>query len=108
MGGAIEIPSMAPPISLFALGELCPAGAWFATLAERKTCFYIAVKMTDQRAATMENAIVSALAVFPPQLIKSITGAQNLQTGARLRNSYTMTRILLIRIVLGRKVHMKI
>jgi IS30 family transposase len=73
MGGAIEIPSMAPPISLFALGELCPAGAWFATLAERKTCFYIAVKMTDQRAATMENAIVSALAVFPPQLIKSIT-----------------------------------
>ena len=37
--------------------------ACFATLAERKTRFYIAVKMPDRRAETMENAIVSALAI---------------------------------------------
>ena len=47
--------------------------ACFATLAERKTRFYIAVKMPDRRAETMENAIVSALAQFPPQLVKAIT-----------------------------------
>ena len=47
--------------------------ACFVTLAERKTRFYIAVKMPDRRAETMENAIVSALAQFPPQLVKTIT-----------------------------------
>lgn len=47
--------------------------ACFATLAERKTRFYIAVKVPDRRAQTMENAIVAALPVFPPQLIKTIT-----------------------------------
>ncbi|MEF2648092.1 MAG: IS30 family transposase [Oscillospiraceae bacterium] len=47
--------------------------ACFATLAERKTRFYIAVKMPDRSARTMENAIVSALAQFPPQLVKTIT-----------------------------------
>ena len=35
--------------------------ACFATLAERKTRFYIAVKMHDRRAETMESAIVSVL-----------------------------------------------
>ena len=35
--------------------------------------FYIAVKMPDRRAETMENAIVSALSAFPPQLVKTIT-----------------------------------
>ena len=35
--------------------------ACFATLAERKTRFYIAVKILDRRAETMENAIVSVL-----------------------------------------------
>ena len=47
--------------------------ACFATLAERKTRFYIAVKMPDRRAETMENAIVSVLSAFPPQLVKTIT-----------------------------------
>ena len=47
--------------------------ACFATLAERKTRFYIAVKMPDRRAQTMENAIVAALSAFPPQLVKTIT-----------------------------------
>ena len=47
--------------------------ACFATLAERKTRFYIAVKMPDRRAETLENAIVSVLSQFLPQLVKSIT-----------------------------------
>ena len=47
--------------------------ACFATLAERKTRFYIAVKMPDRRAETMENAIVAVLSAFPPQLVKTIT-----------------------------------
>ena len=47
--------------------------ACFATLAERKTRFYIAVKMPDRRAETMENAIVAALSAFPSQLVKTIT-----------------------------------
>ena len=47
--------------------------ACFATLAESKTRFYIAVKMPDRRAETMENAIVAALSAFPPQLVKTIT-----------------------------------
>ena len=47
--------------------------ACFATLAERKTRFYIVVKMPDRRAQTMENAIVAALSAFPPQLVKTIT-----------------------------------
>ena len=47
--------------------------ACFATTAERKTRFYIAVKMPDRRAETMENAIVAALSAFPPQLVKTIT-----------------------------------
>ena len=47
--------------------------ACFATLAERKTRFYIAVKMPDRRAETMENAVVSALSAFPSQLVKTIT-----------------------------------
>ena len=52
-------------------------GLWpdscFATLAERKTRFYIAVKIPDRRAETMENALVSVLSVFPSQLVKTIT-----------------------------------
>ena len=47
--------------------------ACFATLAERKTRVYIAVKMPDRRAETLENAIVSVLSQFPPQLVKTIT-----------------------------------
>ena len=47
--------------------------ACFATLAERKTRFYIAVKIPDRRAETMENAIVSVLSAFPPHLVKTIT-----------------------------------
>ena len=47
--------------------------ACFATLAERKTRYYIAVKIPDRKAETMENAIVSMLSAFPSQLVKTIT-----------------------------------
>ena len=47
--------------------------ACLAVLAERKTRFYIAIKMPDRKAETMEKAIVSALGQFPRVLVKSIT-----------------------------------
>ena len=47
--------------------------ACFATLAERKTRFYIAMKIPDRKADTMANAIVKMLSVFPPELVKTIT-----------------------------------
>lgn len=45
----------------------------FATLAERKTRFYIAVKMSDRKADTMEKTIVDVLSAFPSELVKTIT-----------------------------------
>ena len=47
--------------------------ACFATLAERKTRFYIAMKMPDRKAETMERAIEAMLSTFPPELVKTIT-----------------------------------
>ena len=47
--------------------------ACFAALAERKTRFYIAVKIPGRKAEAMENAIVAALSAFPSQLVKTIT-----------------------------------
>ncbi len=47
--------------------------ACFATLAERKTRYYIAVKMADRTAATMERTIEAVLSAFPPELVKTIT-----------------------------------
>ena len=47
--------------------------ACFATLAERKTRFNIAVKIPDRKASTMENAIVETLSRFPSELVKTIT-----------------------------------
>ncbi len=47
--------------------------ACFATLAERKTRYYIAIWMPDRKAATMENAVVKALKELPPEMVKSIT-----------------------------------
>ena len=47
--------------------------ACFVTLAERKTRYYIALKLPDKRAATVEDGIVRLLGQFPPQLVKSIT-----------------------------------
>ena len=50
--------------------------ACFAALAERKTRFYIAVKIPGRKAETMENAIVAARSAFPAQLVKAITCAR--------------------------------
>lgn len=45
----------------------------FATLAERKTRFYIAIKMPNRNADTMAKTIISALSQFPSEAVKSIT-----------------------------------
>jgi len=47
--------------------------ACFVTLAERKTRFYIALKVPDKKAATVEDAIVKLLSQYPAQLVKTIT-----------------------------------
>jgi len=45
----------------------------FATLAERKTRFYMAMKIPNRKADTMAAAIVKLLSDVPPELVKSIT-----------------------------------
>ena len=47
--------------------------ACFATFAERKTRYYIAVWMPDRKAESMEKAAVKALGALPPEMVKSIT-----------------------------------
>lgn len=47
--------------------------ACFATLAERKTRYYIAVWMPDRKAETMEKAVIQALSQYPSAMVKSIT-----------------------------------
>ena len=47
--------------------------AYFATLAERKTRYYIAVKMPNRNADTMAKAIISALSELPSEAVKTIT-----------------------------------
>ena len=47
--------------------------ACFATLAERKTRFYIAIKIPDRKGETMAKAIISALSQFPQEAVKTIT-----------------------------------
>ena len=47
--------------------------ACFATLAERKTRYYIAIKMPNRNADTMAKAIISALSELPDDAVKTIT-----------------------------------
>lgn len=47
--------------------------ACFATLAERKTRYYIAVKIPDRKGETMAKAIICALSAFPKEAVKTIT-----------------------------------
>ena len=49
------------------------ARACFATFAERKTRFYIAVKMPNRTAAVMEDTIVRTLSAFPSGMRRTIT-----------------------------------
>ncbi len=45
----------------------------FATLAERKTRFYIALKIPNRKADTMASALIEMLSTVPPELVKTIT-----------------------------------
>lgn len=45
----------------------------FCTLAERKSRFYIAIKMPNREAETMANTMIQALSQFPKELVKTIT-----------------------------------
>ena len=47
--------------------------ACFATLAERKTRFYIAIKIPNRTGAAMAEAIIKALSVLPSEAVKTIT-----------------------------------
>lgn len=45
----------------------------FCTLAERKSRYYIAVKMPNREAKTMAKTIIETLSKFPSELVKTIT-----------------------------------
>lgn len=47
--------------------------ACFATLAERKTRYYIAVKIPNRNGETMANAIIKVLSKLPKSAVKTIT-----------------------------------
>ena len=64
--------------------------ACFATLAERKTRFYIAIKMPNRNAATMANAIIEALSEFPSEAVKTIT----CDRGTEFANWQTVEKVL--------------
>ena len=47
--------------------------ACFATIAERKTRYYIAIKIPNRNSETMANAIIKALSKLPQSAVKTIT-----------------------------------
>ena len=47
--------------------------ACFATLAERKTRFYIAIKIHDRKGSTLAKAVIAALSQLPKGAVKTIT-----------------------------------
>ena len=59
--------------------------ACFATIAERKTRYYIAVKIPNRTGAEMAKAIISTLSKLPKGAVKTITcdRAQNFPSGER-------------------------
>ena len=85
--------------------------ACFATLAERKTRFYIAVKMPDRRAETMGERHCRCTVCLPTSVWSRrspATGARNLPTGAESKNGCTARSILPTPIVPGRKAQTRI
>ena len=62
----------------------------FATLAERKTRLYLAMKIPDRKADTMAAAIISMLSEIPSELIKTIT----CDRGAEFANWQTIEKKL--------------
>ena len=78
----------------------------FATLAERKTRLYLAMKIPDRKASTMAAAVISMLSAYPSELVKSITcdrGTEFANIGKPLRRSFIAMCILRILIALGKK-----
>lgn len=45
----------------------------FATLAERMTRYYIAIKIPNRKGETMAKAVIAALSKLPPEAVKTIT-----------------------------------
>lgn len=66
------------------------SAACFATLIERKTRYYIAMKMPDRKAETMATTIISMLSSFPRELVKTIT----CDRGAEFANWQTIEKEL--------------
>jgi IS30 family transposase len=68
----------------------------FATLAERKTRLYLAMKIPDRKADTMAAAIISMLSDIPGELVKTITcdGVASFPIGKQLRRSSIVTDVL--------------
>lgn len=64
--------------------------ACFATLAERKTRLYLAMKIPDRKAETMAAAIVFMLSEVPSKLVKTIT----CDRGAEFANWQTIEKKL--------------
>ena len=64
--------------------------ACFATLAERKTRLYLAMKIPDRKADTMAAAIISMLSEIPGELVKTIT----CDRGAEFANWQTIEKRL--------------
>ena len=62
----------------------------FATLAERKTRLYLAMKIPDRKADTMAAAIISMLSDIPGELVKTIT----CDRGAEFANWQTIEKKL--------------
>ena len=84
--------------------------ACFAALAERKTRFYIAVKIPGRKAETMETAIVAARSAFPLNWSRPllVLGVRSSPTGFRLKSDSIVKSILPTRVAPGRKAQLKI
>ena len=83
--------------------------ACFVTLAERKTRYYIAMKLPDKKAATVEEGIVKLLSQFPTQLVKSITCDRGTEFAnwANIESRLNCDVYFADRIVRGKKAQMK-
>jgi len=55
------------------------ASACFATIAERKTRYYIAIKIPSRKGETMAKAVIAALSQLPKGAVKKITCDRDLE-----------------------------
>lgn len=84
--------------------------ACFATLEERTTRYYIAVKIPNRNGETMAKAIIQALGKLPKGAVKTITcdRGSEFANWRQIEKNLTAICILLIHTVLGRKEQTKI